>query len=169
MSIPGSIDNAALEEAAVKTANVKGESKAGKAPSKKPKEGKGKIKSSLKVEGGFVDQTTRNLIQSGALSESSTLQEDSSISEVKREVSEKNQQKSGKLLAKFLTAKQPMKKAPVPKTAKARDKSGNYSNKVLNKTKSEVLGENPSESLQLLKPCSASRLCHCVKYDGTHV
>ena len=149
---------------------MKGKSKAGKAPSKKPKEGKGKVKSGLKVEGGFRDQTAENLIKSGSVSESSTLQEDSTIYEAKSEVSkslavsEKSQQKSGKLPAKFSTAKQPVK-VLVAKTGKPREKLGKQT-KVLAKPPSQVVGENPSESFQcpLLQPaCSASQLCHCAR------
>ena len=147
---------------------MKGKSKAGKAPSKKPKEGKGKVKSGLKVEGGFRDQTAENLIKSGSVS----LQEDSTIYEAKSEVSkslavsENGQQKSGKLPAKFSTAKQPVKKVLVAKTGKPREKSGKQTKKGLAKPPSQVVGENPSESLQcpLLQPaCSASQLCHCAR------
>ena len=150
---------------------MKGKSKAGKAPSKKPKEGKGKVKSGLKVEGGFRDQTAENLIKSGSVSESSTLQEDSTIYEAKSEVpkslavSDKGQQKSGKLPAKFSTAKRPVKKVLVAKTGKPREKLGKQA-KVLAKPPSQVVGENPSESFQcpLLQPaCSASQLCHCAR------
>ena len=168
LSTPGTVGDAPLEEAA----NVKGKSKVGKAPSKKPKEGKGKVKSGLKVEGGFRDQTAENLIKSGSVSESSTLQEDSTIYEAKGEVSkslavsEKGQQKSGKLPANFSTAKQPVKKVLVAKAGKPREKSGKQTKKGLAKPPSQVVGENLSESLQcpLLQPaCSASQLCHCAR------
>ena len=164
LSTPGNVGDAPLEEAA----NVKGKSKVGKAPSKKPKEGKGKVKSGLKVEGGFRDQTAENLIKSGSVS----LQEDSTIYEAKSEVSkslavsENGQQQSGKLPAKFSTAKQPVKKVLVAKTGKPREKSGKQTKKVLAKPPSQVVGENPPESFQcpLLQPaCSASQLCHCAR------
>ena len=138
--------------------------------SKKLKEGKGKVKSGLKVEGGvelgFEDHSAELGNLGNSVSESSTLQEDSSIYEAKSEVSksltvsEKNQQKSGKLL------KQPVKKVLVPKTTKPREKSDKQTKKVLAKPPPQVLGENPSESFQcpLLQPqCSASQLCHCAR------
>ena len=156
-------------QASVKAPIVKGERKAEKALSKKPKEGKGKVKSHVKVEKGFVDQTAENLIKSGPVSESSTLQEESTISEVKSEVSkslavsQKSQQKSGKLLAKITTGKQPVKKVLVQKTGKAREKSDK---KILSKPPPKVVGQNPAESFQcplLHPPCSASELCHCTR------
>ena len=175
-SKPGSIGEPPLEEAAVKgqasvkAPTVKRERKAEKAPSKKPKEGKGKVKSNVKlVEKGFVDQTAENLIKSGPVSECSTLQEESTISEVKSEVSkslavsQKSQQKSGKLLAKITTGKQPVKKFLVQKPSKAREKSDK---KILAKPPPKVVEQNPPESFQcplLHPPCSDSELCHCAR------
>ena len=141
--------------------------------SKKLKEGKGKVKSGLKVEGGvelgFEDHSAELGNLGNSVSESSTLQEDSTNSEAKSEVSnliavsQKSLQKSGKLLAKLPTAKQPVKKA-VPKNTKATGKSGKQAKKILAQPTSKLLGENPPESSQcplLHPPCSKSELCHC--------
>ena len=141
--------------------------------SKKLKEGKGKVKSGLKVEGGvelgFEDHSAELGNLGNSVSESSTLQEDSTNSEAKSEVSnliavsQKSLQKSGKLLAKFPTAKQPVKKA-VPKNTKSTGKSGKQAKKILAQPTSKLLGENPPESSQcplLHPPCSKSELCHC--------
>ena len=144
--------------------------------SKKLKEGRGKVKSGLKVEGGvelgFKDHSAELGNLANSVSESSTLQEDSTISETKSEVSnllavsQRSLQKSGKLLAKLPTAKQPVKKA-VPKNIKPRGKSDKQAKKkVLAKPTAKLLEENPPESSQcplLHPPCSKSQLCHCAR------
>ena len=144
--------------------------------SKRLKEGKGKVKSGSKVEGGvelgFKDHSAELGNLANSVSESSTLQEDSTISEAKSEVSnllavsQKSLQKSGKLLAKLPTMKQPVKKVILPKNTKSRGKSDKQAKKVLAKPTSKLLGENPPESSQcplLHPPCSKSQLCHCAR------
>ena len=168
LSTPGHISDSPLEEAAVKAGKIEGKSKVDKAVSKKPKESKGKVKSSLRVDGsemqgfGDDDQTGGKIIKS--VPESSTLQEDSFISEAKSEVSNSLEvlQKSLKMPAKIPSTKQPVKKV-VPKNAKLREKLDKQRKKVLAKPPSKVVGENLFKSSQLHPPCSGSQFCHCAR------
>ena len=152
----------------MKTGKIEGKSKVDKAVSKKPKESKRKVKSSLRVNGsemqgfGDDDQTGGKIIKS--VPESSTLQEDLFISEAKSEVSNSLEvlQKSLKMPAKIPSTKQPVKKV-VPKNAKLREKLDKQRKKVLAKPPSKVVGENLFKSSQLHPPCSGSQFCHCAR------
>ena len=148
----------------MKAGKIEGKSKVDKAVSKKPKESKGKVKSSLRVNGsemqgfGDDDQTGGKIIKS--VPESSTLQEDLFISEAKSEVSNSLEvlQKSLKMPAKIPSTKQPVKK-----NAKLREKLDKQRKKVLAKPPSKVVGENLFKSSQLHPPCSGSQFCHCAR------